>query len=409
MNLLLTQNKFSLFNTDLANNPIALLDLAPYLRRLGHNVDCFYLNDLPNRKYDLVGLSVLNYERDTLKNIFILKNKFKQARIVVGGKATRGFSSEEMRLLQKSNIEIWDKSGEEYFSGEKDIDYAHYPSWDKRDLKALKINHGGIMSSRGCPYHCHFCHNTESELHFFPARRTVDNIELLFDAGVKCVSFADDIFTLKASHMSEIYSECKRRNIPIEGKNTFFTHVNHINEDSVKAMAFFKPFSIQLGIESGDDEMLIAMGKGFNVETAYEKVKFLAGYAPVTGLFLIGFPKESRKSLENTLRFVKRINKYLKGIWVSFYNPVFCTVGYNLALENGVILTKQQNNTKIGYLDKRLALWEIIRYRALILGSFFKSKKNWLAIIKYFFIDLGLFIYYLPLALKIKFSKTRKG
>ena len=373
MNILLTQRRSN--NRGSGNNPIALLDLSPYLRNLGHSLDSYFLDELPNnRKYDVIGLSSLTYAKIMVEDALYLRAKFKDTKIVVGGKGARCFDPIETQILKENNVEIWTRSGEEYFSRKEDIDYNNYPSWDAADLKNLRVKNEGLMSSRGCPYHCNFCHNTEKKISFFPAPRTVDNLELLFKLGRDYVFFVDDIFTIKVEHMLDIYEECKKRNILIEGKNQFFAHINYINEESAKAMALFRPIAVEIGLESGDDNMLKMMGKSFTTEIAYEKLKILSRYVPIVGLFLIGFPTESIESLNNTIRFVSRIRGFLKNIWVSFYCPVSHTLGYKLAQENGIIIDRSHDNTKINYIDQRLKEKDLFLYRNLIYNVFLRSK-----------------------------------
>ncbi len=373
MNILLTQRRSK--NRDPGNNPIALLDLSAYLRNLGHNLNSYFLDELPNnRKYDAVGLSILSYGKNSAKDALYLRGKFKDTKIVVGGKGARCFDPIESQILKENNVEIWTGSGEEYFSGREEIDYNNYPSWDAADLKTLHVENEGLMSSRGCPYNCNFCYNTEKKISFFPAPRAIDNLELLFKLGRDYVFFVDDIFTIKIEHMLDIYEECKKRNILIEGRNQFFTHINYINEESAKAMALFKPIAVEVGLESGDDNMLKIMDKPFTTEIAFEKLRILSRYVPVVGLFLIGFPTESIESLNNTIRFVSRIRGFLKNIWVSFYCPVPKTLGYELARKNGIIINIDCDNTKINYIDQRLKEKYLFQYRNLIYNTFLRSK-----------------------------------
>ena len=154
-----------------------------------------------------------------------------------------------------------------------EIDYTTYPAWSRTDFETLSDVRADVMSTRGCPYRCNFCHNTEKKLSFFSAKRTADNIELLFELGAGHISFVDDIFTLRPAHMEALYHELKERNIDITHRNEFFAHVNQINEETVKWIKAYKPFKVSVGIESGDDRMLKLMGKGFDSKTAFEKVK----------------------------------------------------------------------------------------------------------------------------------------
>jgi radical SAM superfamily enzyme YgiQ (UPF0313 family) len=354
-------------------NPIAILDLAAYLRNLGHGVDCYYLDQLNghktrNRSYDVVGLSVLQAEKENIPiyDALDLKRRF-HTEIVVGGKWTQTMAEEQKSYLIKNDITVYTGAGELFFT-DRGIDFEKYPSWSKIDFETLNDVHADIMSTRGCPYHCHFCHNTEKKLSFFSAKRTAENIELLFNLGINRITFLDDIFTLKPSHMENLYLELKKRNINIENRNEFFTHINHINTETIKWMKIYKPFRINVGIESGDNRMLNLMGKGFDSETALNKLKMLYDevQVPIGALFIIGFPGETDESLRNTLHFAKAIRPFASS-WVSYYQPVRGTKGYQMAIERTKRTKLGSRNTSIRYVDPNVTKKLLFKYNYKIM------------------------------------------
>lgn len=356
---------------DEGDNPIALLDLAQYIRSIGNKVDCYYIEDIQKKDYDLIGLSILTRDDYSINDALYLKKKFKDKKIVLGGKGVSSLNDYEIELLKKKGIIVWDGSGEKFFSEKKDIDFKNYPSWNNKDFQTLKVHNNAIMSSRGCPFNCNFCHNTEKRISFFNPKRAVDNIELLFKLGKEYVFFVDDVFTINTEHMINIYNECKIRGINIEGNNKFFTHINLINDKTSEAMSRFKPKIVQVGLESGDNRMLKRMGKTFTVETAYEKVKSLSKYVPLKGLFLIGFTGETKESLDNTLKFAEKLKPFLKSVWVSLYQPVPNTVGYELAKKEGKIINLDNNNNReISYIDYNLNENILKKYRDEIFNIF---------------------------------------
>jgi radical SAM superfamily enzyme YgiQ (UPF0313 family) len=354
-------------------NPIALLDLAAYARSLGHTVDCYYLDqivvDRPNGKpYDLVGLSVLQIvkEKQPFKDALYLKKRF-GSQVVVGGKWTQTITDEQKSYFEGEGVAVHVGPGEKYFA-DAEIDYSRYPSWDLVDFETLADARAEIMSTRGCPYNCHFCHNTEKKISFFSAARTANNIELLFRLGVKRLYFCDDIFTLRPSHMLALYDELKKRNFPIEDRAEFFAHVNHINPEMIALVKRYRPFRINVGVESGDDDMLKLMGKGFNSETAFRKLKMLHDE---TGLmvgtsFIIGFPGETIESLDNTLHFIERIRPFA-GNWVSYYQPVPGTKGYDTALARGNSVKSGRRNMFISYVDPNLTARLLFTYNYMMM------------------------------------------
>jgi radical SAM superfamily enzyme YgiQ (UPF0313 family) len=369
MNILLTTRREKAER----RNPIAILDLAAYLRRFGHTVDSYYLDQVKElgdsaNPYDIVGLSVLQVVKEDvpLRDAIHLRTRFR-SRVVVGGKWTQTITEEQGAVFKEHGIEVYDGPGERYFV-DRDIDFESYPSWDKADFETLQDIRTDMMSTRGCPYHCHFCHNTEKKISFFSAKRTVDNIELLFGLGVSRISLCDDIFTLKPSHMEAVFKEIESRGIPIQNRIEFFTHINHISTESIRWIRKFQPFRVSVGVESGDDRMLKLMGKGFDSETAYTKLRMLNDQTniPVGTLFLIGFPGETEESLQNTLRFVRRIRPF-SGCWVSYYQPVRGTKGYEMALAHTRKVKSGRRNTSITYVDPGLSEKILFNYNYMMM------------------------------------------
>lgn len=349
MNILLAQRRWG--HGEWANNPIALLDLAPIARTMGE-VDCHWLGELPNKEYHVVGFSVLMDYPEVMTDISRLRKKYRRATMVVGGKWAQRLDEERSDELRAMNVTLWKCAGEEYFGYQV---RPEQPSWDARDLETLHVHANSLMSARGCPYHCAFCNNTEPKIIRFSAKRTIDNVELLFARGVKRVFFVDDVFTSKADHMVGIYEEAQKRKVPLVGRNVFFTHVNHINDRTTKAMRLFNPRCVQIGIESGDDGMLKAMDKGFTVEKAHDRLRFLSqSVGGVMRLFMIGFPGETVDSLCATKEFVVHAAPFMSRIWISQYQPIPGTKGYDMALEQGRIISTGVPNTRISYIDNNL-------------------------------------------------------
>jgi len=368
LKLLLATRKWSTATQD--TNPIGVYDLAAYARNFNYQVDVYYIDELPvTNQYDLIGLSVFEGENQTVyKDVQILRQVYGNTKIIVGGRWTKVFDEEAKEWFLKNNVEIWSDAGEEFFSESKQIDFGTYPGWYKKDLITTNSKGRNIMSSRGCPFHCYFCHNPENKINYFNTDYTVNNIQLLLEQGASEIFFADDIFTLKKEHMLNIYNELKRKYLNIDGRNLFFTHVNLINEEIAEVMKLFKPTEVQVGLESGDDNMLKMMGKNFTINKAFTKIKLLSNYVKVNGLFLIGFPGETVESLQNTYEFVKKITPFLSKKWVSLYQPIKNTTGYYRALKEGTFHNELKNNATVSYVPEGLLENDLLRYRDLILN-----------------------------------------
>ena len=109
--------------------------------------------------------------------------------------------------------------------------------------------------------------------------------------------------------------------------------------------------------------MLKLMGKGFDSDTAYNKLKMLYEEAgvPIGTLFLIGFPGETEESLQNTLMFIRKIRAFA-GNWVSYYQPVRGTVGYDMATLRNRRTVTGGRNMHITYVDPNLSRKILFKY-----------------------------------------------
>ena len=352
--------------------PIALLDLAAYGRVCGHDMRVMYVDSVPKQdfgQYDFIGFSSVGLSADEMADLVRLRNRF-DGRIVLGGKATTSLQASQCDLLKQLDITVQEGPGENWL-GDMELNYANYPPWNSADFLALDRGHSmtEAMSSRGCPYHCHFCHNTESKMRFFSTTRTVRNAAMILNKIARHrVFFVDDVFALRSIRMLDILAEADRSGLELRKRTCFFVHVNHVDGERLEAIVEYNPQEVQMGVESGDDGMLEAMGKKFTADEAQAAVRRLHGRGiRVACLFLIGFPGETVDSLANTVEFVDRNRRYMSGWWVSYYQPVPSTKGWEMVKERTGEEISGGWNTDISYVDPDLTRQDLINAREAIM------------------------------------------
>jgi hypothetical protein len=348
-------------------NPIGLLDLAGLYRAHGHDVRCSPFGAAPDGDFDVVGYSVFSPAPGLPAQAAALRRRYPRARVVIGGRFTASLSAADEAALTACGAEVWRGDGETAL-GDPAVPLAEYPAWCGEDLAALDVRDDNVMSTRGCPYHCAFCQNLERRVSFFSPERTARNVELLFARGVREIFLVDDIFTLRAEHMLGVLEACRRRGVPLEGRCRFFTHVNFVTPEHVEVMRRFRPTEVQIGIESGDDDMLRRMNKGFTAARAHERVRALAEAVPVNALFLVGFPGETAASLENTVRLAAALAPWLSKRWVSLFQPVPGTEGHRLACAEGTLAGCAADNRAVGYVPAGLDEAVLEGVRDIVMG-----------------------------------------
>ncbi|MBP5737825.1 MAG: MiaB/RimO family radical SAM methylthiotransferase, partial [Abditibacteriota bacterium] len=103
------------------------------------------------------------------------------------------------------------------------------------------------------------------------------------------------------------------------------SHPKDLSDRVIKAMAELPKVCehIHLAVQSGDDDTLKAMNRGYTADRLRERIGALRAAVPdvaVTTDFLIGFPGETEEGLERTLAFAEEIR--FDGAFMFSYNII---------------------------------------------------------------------------------------
>jgi len=196
----------------------------------------------------------------------------------------------------------------------EDLDSLPFPLWEQLPVdryyyfpeKAVSV-----LSGRGCPCRCSFCASGtvhQGRYRVRSAANFVDEVELLYkDYGVRHFYFCDESFTIRPGRAETICREILARKLPIQW--TCDTRVDCLTKETLKAMKLAGCKTIRIGIESADEKVLAATGKGITLE----QVKNVTDWASrlgvrAVGYFILGLPHETPESLERTLRFSRKLD-----------------------------------------------------------------------------------------------------
>jgi anaerobic magnesium-protoporphyrin IX monomethyl ester cyclase len=196
----------------------------------------------------------------------------------------------------------------------ENLDELPHPAYHYLDLKKYRI-YGKtdlpIMTSRGCPYQCAFCVSSQMfgpNFRMRSPKHVVDELEWLRDEhGADGISFCDDTLTLDRKRMHDICEEIKNRKVGLPWGCQ--TRVDQIPEEILIEMRKAKCELIHLGLESGNQEILDAVGKCISIEQIEKAVKLTKEqgmFAAVTAI--IGYPGETKDTVKKTLDLIRRID-----------------------------------------------------------------------------------------------------
>ncbi len=287
--------------------------------------------------------------------------------------------------------------------------FGHYYGKDKEALKK-KDKYYVIVTSRGCPFRCAFCMRV---LGGKVRRRSPENVcnEIEFAIstyGAHTIDFADEIFLFDNAETRELLHMMVNRGLSKKIKWTGLVRANFVNPELIFLAKQSGCCHLEMGVESGDDEILKAIDKSITVEQVRKAVKIIkdAGISLNT-YYILGHPNETRDTLRKTVELAIELNT--DDIAVGLMVPYPGTKIYELALNRQAgyrLLSRNWSDfdkycSKIlelnGLSYKELSYWQ----RAAFIGLYFKNGR---------FIDALKFFWKIKIALMfILFKWLKKG
>ena len=169
---------------------------------------------------------------------------------------------------------------------------------------------GGILTSRGCPARCTFCANyvTGRGFRYRSSDSVVDELNRYHEvSGLTFFPFWDDALTARRPRLLAL-CEALRDDVAFELGWSAITRATMVNGPVLEAMKAAGCSHVNFGVESGDDEILRAIKKGVRTDQVVRALELAKEVGLSTACnFMLGFPQETPRALENTLSFMQRI------------------------------------------------------------------------------------------------------
>jgi len=215
--------------------------------------------------------------------------------------------------------------------GIKNLDEIPFPARDLLNIKGYypvdfrcfptKIfRSSGLMTSRGCPWHCVFCQeNVLSNFRAHSAERTVAEMEELINKyDVNFIQILDDQFLVSQERLEKIADLVIKKKI--HKKVSFFCYLraNQVTPQSIKLLKAMNFRVVLIGFESGSDRILKYLkDQTCSVEKnqiAYDLCR--QNGIHVYGTFMTGAPPETMADLQQTYNFIKKNHMASAGFFI---------------------------------------------------------------------------------------------
>jgi len=198
-----------------------------------------------------------------------------------------------------------------------------------------------VMASRGCPNLCTFCSWPKTFMgRKYRARspkNIVDEMEYIQNKlpEVREVFFEDDTFMIGRNRIREFCTEVKRRNLSTSWSCQIRADLDY---ETLKMMKDAGCRLVDIGYESGSDEILRNIRKGVTTEQARRFTADVkrAGLM-IMADFVFGFPGETRQTAKQTIRLAKDLKPNIVQFAVAI--PIPGTEFYDWAKNSGFLIT----------------------------------------------------------------------
>ncbi len=204
-----------------------------------------------------------------------------------------------------------------------------------------KIRNTPLISSRGCPYRCPFCSSWRhwgGRFRKRSAENVLAEIEHLKERyDVQELKWQDDNLTLDRQRAVDIFRGMTDRGLVMPWNTPNGLALWTVDDELLGLMKKSGCYQITIAVESGDPVSFERyVKKPFSLDRAVETARLARRHGISTvGYFIIGFPEESMRQIENSLRFGQKIGvDYL----VPFvYTPLPGSELWRYCLERGII------------------------------------------------------------------------
>lgn len=258
---------------------------------------------------------------------------------------TKAIENEELEKVKGITF----RKGSQIISNEprpfiKDIDKIPFPSRDLLPTDKYQFygeKYTAMLTSRGCPFGCSFCASSRLFGGYWRGRspeNVLEEIETVYeDYKLRNIEFVDDTFTLDMNRAEKICNGIMEHGWDISWGAS--SRVDTITKSLIEKMRRAGCWILFLGIESGCQRILNAIGKKIAIEQVKKTVKAVkqAGIK-VLGSFILGFPEDNAESVKQTINFAKSLD--LDYAEFSMLTPYPGTPIFDYATQNNLLLTR---------------------------------------------------------------------
>jgi anaerobic magnesium-protoporphyrin IX monomethyl ester cyclase len=384
--------------------------------RLKHQRRAFR-RELLEWRPDIVGFSSLSMESErTADWARLVKEVLPQATVIVGGPyasstplecledtgadtAFRGEAESSLcewlrchmngeSVADVAGLALRDENGRPFLTPARsefeDISALPMPDWEAIEIEdyfsGYSMNlfnahrrYATIITSRGCPYQCVYCHHFfGNKVRFRELSLVMEEIRFLYDKyGIRELQICDDIFNIDRKRVLEFCRMLKE-----SGMHLYLTFPNALRgdlltEEVIDALKDAGAYMIVFSIESGSARIQKLINKNLNLEKVIRMIRYADSRGIITkSAFMIGFVTETREEIQQTIDLAMSL-PLLHGSFLTvapYENTELCSItrkhdpGFDPGKNAQFIGYSPSYTEKMGYDLPKIQRWAYTRF-----------------------------------------------
>lgn len=211
----------------------------------------------------------------------------------------------------------------------QDLDSLPFPAWDLIDYKKFWATGGmatvgirpylPIFTSRGCPYHCVFCHQIFGKK--FRARspeNVAEEVALIHKLGTKHIEVLDDISNFDPDRFDRMLQLLLERGLQSVLSFPNAIRADLMRESSIDLLKRVGTGEVSVAIETASERLQKLLKKNLSLDKVSRTINLMADRRIFTrGFFILGLPTETEAEMRATIRFAHESRLHI----ALFFNP----------------------------------------------------------------------------------------
>jgi len=234
----------------------------------------------------------------------------------------------------------------------KDLDSLPIPTRDLLNIRGYfpsaigvfplkNINSSGILTSRGCPFHCIFCQPSALfKYRFCSAERVLREIEeLIYKYDVNFIQVLEDQFLSNRQRFKVIVNQIIKRGLNKRVAFSISARADQLDDEICQLLKAMNVRFVCIGFESNSDPILKYLKNPTCSVTKNQRAVDLCkkNNLHIYGSFIFASPPETTEDMKKTYHFIKK--NFMPMVEIQTLTPLPGTRIWDYAKERGLVST----------------------------------------------------------------------